>query len=74
MAFAAEFHPERLLGRACGEGVAAGTNYLGIGIVFGVYLFLHILLGVNADLSSVLGRLFKCNCAIDKGKEGMVFA
>jgi len=41
MAFATQLHSERLLGGAGGEDVAAGANYLGICVIFGMYLRSH---------------------------------
>ena len=42
MAFAAELHSEGLLGGARSEGISAGADYLGICVVFRVYLWSHL--------------------------------
>lgn len=38
----AKFHPELLLGGAGGKYIAAGADYLGIIIIFGVNLIFHL--------------------------------
>jgi hypothetical protein len=40
--FTAQLHSERLFGGASGEGIAAGADYLGIGVIFGMYLRSHL--------------------------------
>jgi hypothetical protein len=42
MAFAAQLYSERLLGGAGGKNVAARANYLGICVIFGMYLSSHL--------------------------------
>jgi len=43
VALTAQLHLHCLLGRAGGKGIAAGTDYFGIGIKFGMNLGFHII-------------------------------
>ena len=41
MALAAQLYSKCLFGGAGGEGIAAGADYLGVGVVLGMYLRSH---------------------------------
>jgi len=41
MTLTAQLNLQELLGRASSKGVAAGTNYLSIGIILGMNFILH---------------------------------
>jgi len=41
MTLTAQLNLQELLGRTSSKGIAAGTNYLGVGIILGMNLILH---------------------------------
>ncbi len=41
VALTAQLNLQQFTGRAGGKSIAAGANYLGIGVILGVYLILH---------------------------------
>ena len=66
---AAHLYLEYRLGGASYEGIATGADYLGIIIILGMNLGLHLR---NTHLSFAFAKGFKFNCAIGEGKEGVV--
>mgnify|MGYP001609338757 FL=1 len=54
----ADFRVDFRLGRAHFKGIAAGAGYLGIGEIFGMYLFFGHM---------KYGRHYTCNLGINKG-------
>ena len=74
MALAAQLDLEELPGRAGSKFIAAGTNYFGIWIIFGMNFIFHIsyLASVNTYLPSVIAGRFEFNSAVNQSEEGII--